>query len=344
MNSGVQVRLDSDGEFQFVTVNADFTELYSFENLVGSGLNDVLTGNAATNVIDGGAGNDQIDGLDGDDLLIGGDGSDSLYGGLGNDELHGGLGNDQLHGVSGLNHLYGEEGDDTLFSGSGYDVIDGGAGTNTVSYTDPIPGPQLLTVDLQISGVPQDTGLGGQDTFINIQNLVGSSRGDLLFGDGDANSIDGYFGNDEIHGRQGDDVLSGGGGDDILVGGAGDDELRGNAGNDRFVFMQGDGNDVIYDFEDFKTNNSEVIVLDSLLASSFDQVMGFTSQVSNGVLIDFGQGDSILLAGINILQLQSEDFEFAPASSGLSDTGSGALDTQTDKITVGLYWDEHLLA
>jgi len=62
------------------TVGAGIDTLINFEDLTGSGFNDILTGNALANLLTGGAGNDSLDGGDGSDTLLGGNGGDSLLG------------------------------------------------------------------------------------------------------------------------------------------------------------------------------------------------------------------------------------------------------------------------
>jgi Ca2+-binding RTX toxin-like protein len=59
-------------------VGAGTDTVSNFENLTGSGLDDVLTGSSAANVLMG---------LDGNDTITGGGGADSLTGGLGNDHF-----------------------------------------------------------------------------------------------------------------------------------------------------------------------------------------------------------------------------------------------------------------
>jgi uncharacterized protein (TIGR01370 family) len=113
-------------------------------------------------------------------------------------------------------------GDDRLDGGRGNDVIDGGAGTDTAAYESISTGP--VTVDLRLSGA-QDTGAGGIDTLVGIENLVGSAFGDTLTG----NDLANYLG-----GGAGADTLAGGAGDDLLDGGTGADTMRGGAGNDAF--------------------------------------------------------------------------------------------------------------
>ncbi|WP_162139123.1 Ig-like domain-containing protein [Synechococcus sp. PCC 7336] len=141
-----------------------------------------------------------------------------IYSGT-NDLIFGGI--DEA-GVSGGNDtLRGASGDDLFIGGLGADLHDGGAGEDTVSYLRSASG---VTVDLQ------GTGLGGQaagDTYISIENILGSPNADTITGNGANNTIIGFEGND---------VLDGGGGDDILFGYVGNDELDGGEGTDTAVF------------------------------------------------------------------------------------------------------------
>jgi broad specificity phosphatase PhoE len=110
-------------------------------------------------------------------------------------------------------------------------------------------------------------GLLGDDT------LYGNGGDDVLRGDLDNRSpggaiggndvISGGDGNDRIGGKGGNDLLSGDAGDDIIWGDAGDDTIMGVTGNDilagddfsggngadLFVFGNGDGTDLIIDFD-----------------------------------------------------------------------------------------------
>ena len=68
--------------------------IFSFENIRGGGIGDILVGDTGRNVIRGGGGNDSIAGLGGDDRLIGNDGNDTIRGGEGRDVMSGGDGID----------------------------------------------------------------------------------------------------------------------------------------------------------------------------------------------------------------------------------------------------------
>jgi Ca2+-binding RTX toxin-like protein len=65
--------------------NVEVDRLAGFENILGSGFDDVLFGDALDNVIEGRVGND---------VLVGGDGKDTLNGGAGSDVLQRGVGAD----------------------------------------------------------------------------------------------------------------------------------------------------------------------------------------------------------------------------------------------------------
>lgn len=102
---------------------------------------------------------------------------------------------------------------------------------------------------------------------ITLDSLLGDSSDETLVGSDTDNVIRGFRGDDVISGLDGDDTLNGGRGDDSILGGdgndrlvghRGDDILYGGAGNDlyiggtgadTFVLRQGEGVDVIRDFD-----------------------------------------------------------------------------------------------
>jgi Ca2+-binding RTX toxin-like protein len=178
--------------------------------LVGTSASETLTGTAGPDDICGRGGNDTIKGLGGDDVLWGEVGADNLQGGTGNDTLRGAAGNDTLQG---------ELGNDTL---------DGGTGTDTASYS-----ASLTTVSASLA-TNSATG-EGSDTFLGLENLLGSSKTDTLTGSAATNKLTGGGGNDTERGGTGNDQVIGGGGADFLYGQDGDDTVNskdGVSGND----------------------------------------------------------------------------------------------------------------
>ncbi len=140
----------------------------------------------------GTAGNDVHDGTPGDDILCG----------LG--------GNDTLNGLGGNDILVGQGGNDILNGGAGNDRFIGGAGTDTATFA----GGPAVTASLAASSASG----WGSDTFdSDVENLTGSSNGDILTGDGGVNVIDGGAGDDILDGRAGNDALIGGPGNDTVT-------------------------------------------------------------------------------------------------------------------------------
>ena len=100
--------------------------------------------------------------------------------------------------------------------GDGNDSVNGGTDTllNGVDYSDTKAG---VTVDL-IAGTA--TGGSGSDTLANINDVFGSGSDDIITGNGHANSLWGWNGNDTLSGGAGD-----GDGADTFDGGSGIDTV-----------------------------------------------------------------------------------------------------------------------
>ncbi len=248
------------------------------DHLYGGADNDFIYGGRGNDYIEGGDGNDRLFGDDtvlgddepeegafGDDTLYGGVGNDELYGLGGNDTLYGGDGNDDLSGDDGNDVLYGEDGEDQLFGGKGNDKLYGGKDNDVLSGDD---GDDLLFGD---DGIDVIHGGKGNDTLhggTGVDQLMGDEGDDYLYGDEDGDQLHGGEGNDQLYGGAGNDILMGnegndelhGGSDgDFMWGGAGNDRLYGEEGNDQlygeegkdtFVYVNGEGNDRILDYEE----------------------------------------------------------------------------------------------
>ena len=152
------------------------------------------------------------------------------------DLVHGGDGDDFIFAGAGRDTLTGDAGSDTLLGGADNDLLDGGAGLDTASYEF---APEPVIVSLAISG-PQDTGVAGFDTLLNIENLKGGEYNDTLTGNAAANVINGLAGDDLIIGGGGLDYIRGDDGNDSLLGGADFDDANGNTGNDTVSTGAGD--------------------------------------------------------------------------------------------------------
>jgi Ca2+-binding RTX toxin-like protein len=230
--------------------------------IVGSSVNDVINGTSGddvivagtgTDTINSGGGNDRICADEGNDTISAGSGADLVLGGAGADDISGQSGNDTLignpgsgstddvgdyiKGGTGDDFIDGWVGNDLLNGGGGADQLRGEAGTDTVEYFD---AGGAVTASLLTNTA---TGAGA-DTFVFVENLVGSPYNDELTGDGGSNDMWGLGGNDTIESRGGADELLGGQGRDSLSGGDGPDEVRGGPGND--TVRGNDGNDALF--------------------------------------------------------------------------------------------------
>ncbi len=141
-----------------------------------------------------------ITGTTADDNLVGTNGIDHIRGGAGNDTLYGGLGVDYLRG------------------GAGADTLNGHAGSDWADYT---TSDAAITVNLATN---INTGGHAQgDTFILIENIMGSRFDDSITGNSVVNYLRGWIGDDNLFGEGGNDYLQGDMGADALDGGAGSD-------------------------------------------------------------------------------------------------------------------------
>jgi Ca2+-binding RTX toxin-like protein len=160
----------------------------------------------------------------------------------------------------------------------------------------------------------------GNDVLIGgngSDELYGGTGDDELDGGNGSDVLDGGTGDDELFGGNGKDELFGGAGDDKLDGGNGKDELKGGAGNDiltggtgddTFVFANGDGKDTITDFAAGADTDDVIDLTEVSAVTTFTDVQASASQVGADTVIDFGDGDSITLLGVNVGELAEGDF------------------------------------
>ena len=310
--------------------NGDSLDL--IENLFGSQFGDTLTGDNGVNVLDGFSGDDTLRGGDGADVLIGAAGfdtadysdsgtavdiglfrtgtggtaqGDTLNGveaitGSGQGDtlvgsgfyamvrLDGGNGDDLLFDYGGASILNGGNGNDTMIGRLGADQFDGGADTDTVRYADAVG---AVNANLQ-TGMGSGTDAQG-DTFVNVENLVGSRFFDTLVGDSGDNRLEGLAGRDTI------------------TGGDGDDQMFGGADLDTFVFTTGNwGNDIIHDFD--ANPGREKMDMSSIGIQFSDLSIVDTAF---GVRVDFDHPSfgiqTIALGGVGLADITADDFIFA---------------------------------
>ncbi|MGZ8305473.1 MAG: M10 family metallopeptidase C-terminal domain-containing protein [Allosphingosinicella sp.] len=134
---------------------------------------------------------------------------------------------------------------------------------------------------------------------VTIENAIGGSGADTMFGNEVGNVLTGNAGNDTISGLAGDDTLNGGLGSDSLNGGLGSDRLNGGDGVD--ILVGGDGVDF---FSGGAGNDIFIGEINATKVGSKDGPM------SLDVVLDFATGDILDLSGIDANTLVAGDQAF----------------------------------
>ena len=128
-----------------------------------------------------------------------------------------------------------------------------------------------------------------------------------LLADDAGGRLFGYTGNDTLLGGKGADTLNGQNGADTLQGGQGNDTMKGGNGADTFVFANDVGANLI---EDFQAGTDKVDLAGNTALNRFADVRAAATDQANGVLIDLGGGQSVVLDGVFENALSASDFLF----------------------------------
>ncbi|MBF2717579.1 calcium-binding protein [Agrobacterium vitis] len=234
-------------------------------------------------------------------------------------------------------------GNDTVLAGSGAEKINGGTGTDTASYAlstagvsvnlvtnvgsgGYAEGDQYSSIDVVVGSDYSDTftsstdktllgGLGddtydiGSSASTTTENadagtdLVKTSSASYTLGDNLENLTYTGTANFTGSGNSADNVLTGGIGDDVLDGSTGNDALYGGEGSDVFVFNSSYGNDVVFDFQ----ASSDTIDLTGMGFATVSDAAAYASEIEDGVLFNFGNGDTLTVHGLSYASLNGSD-------------------------------------
>lgn len=152
-----------------------------------------------------------LTGGDGVDWLLGDTRDNELKGEGGNDFLFGGAGNDTLNGGAGDDQVFAGDGDDFVVIGQGVDNVYGGEGRDTVLISDEVLDPNSdigVVADLANGGI--DLGIYGIAALQSIEEISGTTRGDIFRGSSAAETV--------FNGRGGDRFEAMGEGDEFFHG------------------------------------------------------------------------------------------------------------------------------
>ena len=309
--------------------------------VTGSQFDDVLQGddnpNGVANVFDGRAGNDTLDGRGGfDKAIYNADGA--VTSGIHVDMAAGTVTGDAAVGTDTLISIESVRGTDFAdtfdatgyngastdlpmgtdfneFEGMGGDDVITGNGNTRISYVS-ATGP--VTVDLA-AGTASGDGSVGNDTFTGVSRVRGSSFADVLLGDGNNNVLEGQNGGDVLDGRGGNDTLTGG------------------SGPDTFVYATGGGADTITDFNHADADNIDLTGVAGVYGLS-DVLAAASLSSGTDTLIDFGNGDTLLLKGVTPDTLVATDFLFASANQPPTDialSNAAVAENSANGVVVG---------
>ena len=192
---------------------------------------------------------------------------------------------------SGSSHIAGGQGADTI-AGRADDVVDYGLeevfGGHKPNYD-----ASGIKADLQNGEVIDSYGdtdiIYRNESGVGIQNIVATSKDDIIIGSDQDNVIEAGSGDDLIHTGAGDDEVFGGLGDDRIIVGAGNDTLYGDSqheagGRDTFVFEGGFGTDRIEDFEAAAARPANYNLADTVWGASLG---------GDRIIVRLDQGDSL---------------------------------------------------
>jgi hypothetical protein len=207
----------------------------------GTEADHLIGGTGAANILTGGAGDDYYTvSVAGDQVIeLFGEGLDTIRSALSiyvlpdnvenliasvtglngtgnvlNNFIGGSGGVDQLFGLAGDDRLSGSSGDDILNGGAGNDILNGGNNLDTASYANAAGAAYIelsagfaLETALTVGTVGASDVVLSQDVLQLIENVIGTSFGDRIYGTAIDNVLGGGDGSDILYGEAGTDTI-----------------------------------------------------------------------------------------------------------------------------------------
>ena len=246
----VELQGSGDAQVQVDVYSDDF--ISNVENIIGTGGTDRLRGDGEVNRLEGRGGDDYISGGAGLDTLDGGENTDVTEGGgdwldysfvVSNNNLDitlngstqttarlngvdadlirnfenviGSLGDDIIRGDAGQNRFEGRIGNDTFVGNGGADFFNGEGGSDTIDFSQDAFVTDHINVTLNGGSLAfaDIDGVSQVYSFINVENIIGTSGNDYIAGDSSVNDLQGMDGDDTIRANTGD-TIDGGEGDE----------------------------------------------------------------------------------------------------------------------------------
>jgi Ca2+-binding RTX toxin-like protein len=257
----------------------------------GNTLDNVITGNVAANQLDGGSGLDTLIGGGGNDTYVVGNAGDVITENVGEGTdtvlssvsfiLPANVENLTLTGTSAINGT-GNALNNVITGNAAANLLDGGLGADNLAGG---AGNDTYVVDNTGDTVTEGLSLGTDTVRSSVSFILPANVENLTLTGSSAINGTGNALNNVIAGNAAANQIMGGGGDDTLTGGA---------GRDTFIFGPGSGHDTVTDFQNSKTG-------DTVDISAFTNA-GYSAHVSDstqGLVVNFDTGDSIVLIGIH---------------------------------------------
>jgi Ca2+-binding RTX toxin-like protein len=246
-----------------------------------------------------------------DETFVPGDGDDDITGQLADDDAidwsssSAGMLIDPANGTAtgqgtdtftGVVEFIGSDFDDTLIWDGTTTFFSGGDGVDKVDASATTGGENIDLDQLDGCvnvGPPACTGPG--ETADDLENAIGGTGNDSLFGNDLRNRLDG---------GDGDDTLSGLAGNDTLIGGAGNDNYTGGSGADRVSFKNspaGIDADLLSGFATGEGDDALNDTIEIVIGSAFrDTITGGGGVVATNFRIIGGKGaDTLTGSGSN---------------------------------------------